>query len=365
MKIALDVMGGDFSPEETIKGAFFYSKEKDSIITLLGEKVVVDKVLKKYAFDKEKVKIIDCPDRISNEALPLEAIKGKKNSPVMKGMDLLKNGEAEVFLSAGNSGAVMAAAILKLGCLPGISRPAIAVIIPTLNGNKVILDMGANVDSKPLHLLHFALMGASYAKYVLDIEQPKVALLNIGEEMNKGNRLTREAYILLKNREDLNFIGNIEGRDIFMGRADVTVCDGFIGNIVLKTAEGLSNMFMTDFKLSLLRNLPDNNTSEVLKERFAEYASKRNYKTYGGAPLLGINGLCFICHGRSKAEAIKNALHSASLFAENKGLEHLKALDLNSKYTSQYESQQETEQKDSCYDAGIFDHGDSLETNDH
>jgi glycerol-3-phosphate acyltransferase PlsX len=358
-------MGGDFSPEETIKGALLYSKEKESIITLLGEKAVIEKTLEKYPFDKDKIKIINCPDKISNEALPLEAIKGKKNSPIMKGMDLLKKGEAQVFLSAGNSGAVMAAAILKLGCLPGISRPAIAVIIPTLNGNKVILDMGANVDCKPLHLLHFALMGASYAKYVLGVEQPKVVLLNIGEEMNKGNRLTREAYVLLKNREDLNFIGNIEGRDIFMGRADVMVCDGFIGNIVLKTAEGLSNMFMTDFKLSLLRNLPDNNTSELLKERFTEYASKRNYKTYGGAPLLGVNGLCFICHGRSKAEAIKNALHSASLFAENKGLEHLKALDLNSKYTPQYEPQQETKQKDSCYNAGIFDHGDSLETNDH
>jgi len=364
LNIALDVMGGDYSPEETLKGALLFLKEKNSMVTFLGEQELVEKYLENHTYDKNKIKVIDCPDRISNEALPLEAIKGKNKSPIMKGMTLLKSGKADVFLSAGNSGAVMAAALLKLGCLLGISRPAIAVIIPTLNGNKVILDMGANVDCKPIHLLHFALMGSSYAKYTLEIEQPKVALLNIGEEMNKGNRLTREAYALLKDRDDLNFIGNIEGRDIFMGTADVMVCDGFIGNIVLKTAEGLSNMFMTDFKLSILRNLPDNETTMLLKERFGDYASKRNYKTYGGAPLLGVNGLCFICHGRSKAEAIKNALHSASLFVENRGLEHLKAIDLNLKDAPQDETQQETNQKNSCYNAGIFNHRDSFEADD-
>lgn len=329
MDIALDVMGGDYSPEETIKGAFIFLEEKDSHLTLLGERSIIDKVVEKYSFAKDKIEVIDCNAQISNDALPLEALRGNKNSPIMVGMDLLENKKADAFVSAGNSGAVMAAALLKLGCIPGISRPAIAVIIPTLNGNKIILDMGANVDCKPVNLLHFALMGAAYAKYELEIAQPKVALLNIGEEATKGNRLTREAYPLLDGRDDLNFMGNIEGRDIFLGIADVIVCDGFIGNIVLKTAEGLSNMFMTDFKLSILRSLPEDSTTKLLKERFSDYASRRNYKTYGGAPLLGVNGLCFICHGRSKAEAIKNALHSASKFVENKGLEHLKALALH------------------------------------
>ena len=338
MNIALDVMGGDYSPEETLKGAFLFLRDKNASITLLGEAVLIEKDLGKYPFDKKKIEIIDCPDRISNDLLPIEAIRGKNNSPIMMGMDLLKDGKTEAFVSAGNSGAVMAAALLKLGCIPGIKRPAIAVIIPTLNGNKIILDMGANVDCKPIHLLHFALMGASYARYELNIDQPKVALLNIGEEMNKGNRLTREAYILLKDRQDLNFMGNIEGRDIFMGLADVIVCDGFVGNIVLKTAEGLSNMFITDFKVSILRSLPDDATTQMLKERFSDYARRRNYKTYGGAPLLGVNGLCFICHGRSKAEAIKNALYSASVFVENKGLDRLKAIDLDSKYTTQDET---------------------------
>lgn len=326
MDIALDVMGGDYSPEETIKGAFLFLEEKDSYLTFLGERSIIDKVVEKYSFAKDKIKVIDCNAQISNDALPLEALRGNKNSPIMVGMNLLKNKKADAFVSAGNSGAVMAAALLKLGCIPGISRPAIAVIIPTLNGNKIILDMGANVDCKPVNLLHFALMGAAYAKYELEITQPKVALLNIGEESTKGNKLTREAYGLLNGRDDLNFTGNIEGRDIFLGAADVIVCDGFVGNIVLKTAEGLSNMFMTDFKLSILRNLPADTTTAMLKERFNDYAGRRNYKTYGGAPLLGVNGLCFICHGRSKAEAIKNALHSASKFVENKGLEHLKAL---------------------------------------
>lgn len=324
-------MGGDYGLEETLKGAFLFLKENEDSVILLGEGIMIENSLGKFPIDRKRIEIIDCPDVVSNDVLPTEAIKGKENSPIMKGMDLLKNGLADAFVSAGNSGAVMAAALLKLGCIAGISRPAIAVSVPTLNGNKVILDIGANVDCKPVHLLHFALMGSSYARYDLNIEQPKVALINIGEEMNKGNRLTKEAYILLHERADLNFIGNIEGKDIFMGLADVMVCDGFVGNIIIKVAEGLTNMLMTDFKVNILKSLPKDTTTKILKERFSDYTKKRHYKTYGGAPLLGVNGLCFICHGRSKAEAIKNALHNASVFAVNRGLEHIRALDLNLK----------------------------------
>jgi len=327
LNIALDIMGGDYSPDETLKGASFFLQEYDCDITLLGDKRLIEDGLEKYPFKKEKVQVVDCPDRIDSDALPTEIIRRKGHSPIIVGMDLLKTGKTEAFISAGSSGAVMTAALLKLGCINNIRRPAIAAIIPTLKGMKVILDMGANVDCKPINLLHFALMGASYARYELDIDNPKVALLNIGVERSKGNRLSREAYTLLSKREDLNFIGNIEGGDVFLGIADVIVCDGFVGNIVLKTAEGLSSMFMTDFKISILRSLPDDTTTKMLKEKFANYAKKRNYKTYGGAPLLGVKGLCFICHGRSKAEAIKNALHNACIFIENKGLEHLKALN--------------------------------------
>jgi glycerol-3-phosphate acyltransferase PlsX len=330
LNIALDVMGGDYGPEEILKGAFLFFKEKNSHLTLLGKEQLINECLKEYPFNGEMIEVIDCPDIIDNDAIPTDALRERKNSSIMVGMDLLKNGKADAFVSAGNSGAVMAAALLKLGCIPGIKRPAIAGIIPTLKGGKVILDMGANVDCKPIHLLNFALMGASYARHELGIEQPKVALLNIGEEKSKGNRLSRETYILLSQREDLNFIGNIEGRDIFTGSADVIVCDGFVGNIVLKTIEGLSSMIMTDFKMNIFKNMPSNVITNMIKKKFSDYAKKGSYKTYGGAPLLGVNGLCFICHGRSKAEAIKNALHSASLLIERKGLKHLKALDFES-----------------------------------
>lgn len=331
MNIALDVMGGDFGPEETVKGAYLFIKDrKECKVTLLGKKDAIEEVLKRYAFDKKQVEIIHCSDSVENDDLPSDVIRGKENSPIMVGMDLLKARNTDAFISAGNSGAVMAAALFKLGCIHDIKRPAIAAIIPTLKGKKIILDMGANVDCKPIHLMHFALMGASYARSELKIENPRVALLNIGEEKSKGNQLSREAFALLSEREDIDFMGNIEGRDIFLGAADVIVCDGFVGNIVLKTAEGLSSMFMTDFKMSILRDLPDDDTTRMLKEKFARYAKMRNYKTYGGAPLLGVNGLCFICHGRSKAEAMKNALNSASIFIENHGLEHLKELDFKS-----------------------------------
>lgn len=327
LNIALDIMGGDYSPEETLKGASFFLQEHDCDITLLGEKRLIENGLEKYPFKTEKVQIVDCPDVINGDTLPTEVIRGKRNSPIMTGMDLLKNGETEAFISAGNSGAVMAAALYKLGCINNIKRPAIAAVIPTLKGKKVILDMGANVDCKPVHLLHFALMGSAYARAELQIENPEVALLNIGEEKTKGNRVSRETYELLSKRDDLNFVGNIEGRGIFLGLADVIVCDGFIGNIFLKTVEGLAKMFMTDFSVSILEKLPKDQTTNLLKEKLSEYAIKRDYKTYGGAPLLGVNGLCFICHGRSKAIAIKNALHNACIFIENNGLEHLKALN--------------------------------------
>ena len=331
MNIALDVMGGDYSPEAALKGAYSFLQENQdqTVVTLLGKKEIIESKLQELCFDQKKIQIVDCKDQIEDHLPPTEILKGKKESPIMVGMDLQKKGNIDAFVSAGNSGAIMATALLKLGCIHDIKRPAIGSVIPTLKGKKVILDIGANVDCKPIHLLQFALMGSAYARYELGINNPKVGLVNIGEEKSKGNRLVREAYQLMIEKEDLNFVGNIEGRDIFLGSVDVIVCDGFVGNIIIKTAEGLSSMFMTDFKLSMLRHLPDNQTSQMLKERFLAYNSKRNYKTYGAAPLLGVNGLCFICHGRSKGEAIKNALHNASTFVSNKGLEHLNEINFN------------------------------------
>jgi phosphate acyltransferase len=324
LNIALDIMGGDYSPEETLKGASLFLQEYDSNIILLGEKKVIEEGIKKYSIRADKVDVIDCSDKVENDDLPTEVIRKKANSPIMRGMDLLKTGESDAFISAGNSGAVMAAALFKLGCINNIKRPAIAAVLPTLKGKKIILDIGANVDCKPIHLLNFALMGTAYARAELQLKNPEVALLNIGEEKSKGNRISRATNELLAKREDINFIGNIEGRGFFMGLADVTVCDGFIGNIFLKTVEGLAKMFMADFSSEILDNLPDNETTKLLKEKLFEYAIKRDYKTYGGAPLLGVNGVCFICHGRSKAIAIKNALANANIFIKNNGMQYLK-----------------------------------------
>lgn len=326
MNIALDVMGGDYSPEETLLGASGFLNEHHCEITLLGEKKIIEDGLEKYPFQVDKVRIVDCPERVENDDLPVDVVRKKPNSPIMQGMDLLREGEVDAFISAGNSGAVMAAALFKLGCIHNIKRPAIAAVIPTLKGKKIILDMGANVDCKPNHLVHFALMGSAYARAELQIENPEIALLNIGEEKSKGNRITRETYELLSERKDIHFIGNIEGRGVFLGLADVTVCDGFIGNIFLKTVEGLSKMFMADFSTNILEKLPDDQTTRLLKEKLYEYALKRDYKTYGGAPLLGVNGLCYICHGRSKSTAIKNAMHNASIAIENKMIERLKSI---------------------------------------
>lgn len=328
MNIALDIMGGDYSPKETLKGASIFLQENNNCsITLLGEKKIIEQGISSYPFNLDKVKIVDCKERVENDDLPADVVRKKVNSPIMVGMDLMKDKKVDAFISAGNSGAVMAAALFKLGCINNIKRPAIAAVIPTLKGQKVILDMGANVDCKPIHLLHFALMGSAYARTKLQIERPEVALLNIGEEKSKGNRVSRETYELLSKRDDINFIGNIEGRGVFLGLADVVVCDGFIGNIFLKTIEGLAKMFMADFNTSIIESLPKDETTDLLKEKLYEYSIKRDYKTYGGAPLLGVNGVCFMCHGRSKSIAIKNALHGAYIFIKNKGLEHLKELN--------------------------------------
>jgi len=320
-------MGGDYSPEETLKGASIFLQEHDCEITLLGEKKIIEEGLSRYSFKLEKVKIVDCLDRVENEDLPTEVVRKKPHSSIMMGMDLLKEDKTDAFISAGNSGAVMAAALFKLGCINNLKRPAIAAIIPTLKGKKIILDIGANVDCKPSHLLNFALMGSAYAKAELQIDNPEVALLNIGEEKSKGNRISRETHELLSQRVDLNFIGNIEGRGVFLGLADVIVCDGFIGNIFLKTVEGLAKMFMTDFSSEILDKLPDDETTRLLKGKLYEYAIQRDYKTYGGALLLGVNGLCFICHGRSKSIAIKNALGNAMMFIKNKGIEYLQTIN--------------------------------------
>lgn len=325
MKIAIDAMGGDYAPEEIVKGAVLALEERSLEIILLGNVEKIKEELTKYKFKKDNLSIINCKESIDTGEFPLNAIRAKKDSSILKGMSLLKNKVAAAFISAGNSGAVMAAALLELRCISKIRRPAIASVLPTMAGKVIILDVGANVDCKPEHLLQFALIGSKYAKHVLNIKNPKIGLLNIGEEENKGNKFTQNAYSILNNA-NINFVGNVEGKDIFKGIVNVIVCDGFTGNILLKSSEGLAKMILTEINKRVISQLPQNQEMDKLKQYFMELVKRTDYTEYGGLPLLGINGLCFICHGRSKSKTIKNAIINAIDFVDAKILEHLKEI---------------------------------------
>ena len=325
MKIALDAMGGDYAPEEVIKGAILALQERDLEIILLGDIGKIKLELMKYTYKKDKLSVIDCKESIEAGEFPLGAVRSKRDSSIVVGTKLIKNNQADAFISAGNSGAVMAAALLELGCVPEIRRPTIAAILPSVKGKVLVLDVGANVDCKPEHLPQFALIGSKYAKYILGIENPKIGLLNIGEEENKGNKFAQNAYKNLKNA-NINFVGNTEGKDIFKGKVDVVVCDGFTGNILLKSSEGLAKFLLTTINSMIISQLPQNQEMDKLKQYFMNLVKMTDYTEHGGTPLLGVNGLCFICHGRSKAKTFKNAILNTGKFVDAKLVEHLKEI---------------------------------------
>jgi len=326
MKIAIDSMGGDYAPMEIVKGAVLALEEENIEIVLLGYEDKIKKELNKYEFKDSNLSIINCKESVGSGEFPLRALRTKKDSSILIGMDLIKNNKVDAFISAGNSGAIMAAALLKLGCISKIRRPAIATVLPTIIGKVVVLDVGANVDCKPEYLLQFAQIGNKYAKYILNTENPKIGLINIGEEETKGNNFTQKAYKILEKDDNINFIGNIEGKDIFKGKANVIVCDGFTGNIILKSSEGLAKMLLTKINKKIITQLPQNQEMNKLRKYFMELVKKTDYTEYGGLPLLGINGLCFICHGRSKSKTIKNAIINAAKFVNSNLLEHIKEI---------------------------------------
>jgi len=325
MKIALDAMGGDYAPEEVVKGAILALQERDLEIILLGDIGKLKDELIKYTYRKDKLSVIDCKEYIETGEFPLNAVRSKRDSSIVVGMKLIKNNQADAFISAGNSGAVMAAALLELGCVPEIRRPTIAAILPSMKGKVLLLDVGANVDCKPEHLPQFALIGSKYSKYILGIENPKIGLLNIGEEENKGNKFAQNAYKNLKNA-NVNFAGNIEGKDIFKGKVDVVVCDGFTGNILLKSSEGLAKFLLTTINSMIISQLPQNQEMDKLKQYFLNLVKMTDYTEHGGSPLLGVNGLCFICHGRSKAKTFKNAILNTGKFVDANLVEHFKEI---------------------------------------
>ncbi|MBU4311014.1 phosphate acyltransferase PlsX [bacterium] len=323
MRIALDAMGGDRAPGVIVEGAIQALKEyKDLEIILVGDEKRVKKELAKYSVKGISLSIVHASQVVEMDELPTTALRKKKDSSIMVAARLVKEKKAQAIVSAGNTGAAMVATKVVLGTLEGIERPAIAILMPHIHGVSILTDVGANVDCKPQHLLQFAIMGNTYAKEILEIEKPKVGLLSVGKERVKGNELTRTTYDLLE-KTSLNFIGNVEGRDIFNGSVDVIVCDGFIGNVVLKTAESLAETIQGMLKKEITKNFLRKLGALLSMGAYRAVKKRIDYSEYGGAPLLGINGVCIITHGGAPALAIKNTLRVAGEFIDHKVNAHI------------------------------------------
>jgi len=319
MRIALDAMGGDHAPAVTVEGAVEIVNETDDIsVILVGNEAEIENELKGKKYPPSAIIVKHASQTVGMDESPAAVFRQKKDSSIRVAVELVKSGDADAVVSAGNSGVVMATSLYVLGRIPGVERPAIAAIMPTLKGLFILIDAGANVDCKPSHLLQFAIMGEAYARSIFNIDSPKIALLGIGEEDAKGNELTKEAFKLLKD-SDINFSGNIEGKDIFSGEADVVVCDGFVGNIALKISEGLSEAITKMLKREISEKVTGRFGYLLIKGALKNFKKKTDYAEYGGAPLLGINKPCIISHGRSTTKAIKNALKLAGEFYK-KGL---------------------------------------------
>ncbi|MDH4027759.1 MAG: phosphate acyltransferase PlsX [Nitrospirota bacterium] len=328
MKIALDAMGGDYAPATTVEGAIkALAENRDLSIILVGDEPKILSELGKYDSAGVRISIRHATQTVDMDESPLTALRRKKDSSLRVAIDLVKSGDADAMVSAGNSGVVMATALFVLGKLPGVERPAIATVMPGLKHHFVLLDAGANVDCKPVHLYQFAIMGEAYARFILEVERPRTALLSIGEEDAKGNELTKEAFKLIKNSH-INFAGNIEGQDIFSGEADVVVCDGFVGNITLKVSEGLAETIAKMLKNELLEKAAGAAGQDFLKSAFQSFMKRTDYSEYGGAPLLGISRPCIISHGRSTSKAIKNAIKVAGVF-HDKGIAEIISKELS------------------------------------
>lgn len=315
MRIALDAMGGDNAPAVTVEGAIHAARQSSHHIILVGKEDVLTSELKKHQKIPSSISLQHASEAIDMDESPAQAVRQKKDSSMAVCARLVADGKADAFASAGNSGAVMANALLYLRRIPGVNRPAIMTVFPTLTGRCAILDVGANAECKPKNLVQFAVMGKIYFQDVFSIANPRVGLLSIGEEETKGNELVLAAHDLLK-RSHLNFIGNVEGRDITKGRADVIVCDGFVGNVVLKFGEGVAEMILKLVKDELKAHPFAWAALPFLWPVLKDIKKKMDYSEYGGALLLGVDGVCVISHGRSNAKAIKNSVFAAARFAE-------------------------------------------------
>ena len=314
IKISIDAMGGDFGPEPIIEGVVQALEEKKFLPILVGDKTEILSLLPQYYIDK--VEIVEASDVISMSDSATDALK-RKDSSIYKAVELVRNGEADAVMSAGHSGATMTVATLRMGRIPGINKPALATLMPSITATKtLVLDVGSVTDCKPLNLFQFGAMGEAYAEKILNIRAPKVGLLANGSEESKGNELTKATFPLLKELK--GFVGNVEGKDIFNGKVNVVVCDGFTGNILLKTSEGVVSTVFDLMKQHIRKSLPAKIGAFMMKKKvFANMKKQVDKDEYGGAPLLGLNGCAIISHGASTPKAIKNAVFQAISYVES------------------------------------------------
>ena len=310
MKIARDAMGGDAAPETPVAGAIRAARELPVEIILVGQRDAIEHQLASYPRRPENLSIVHASEAIGMDEPPVASIRKKRDSSINVGVELLKEHKVDAFVSAGNTGAVVSASTLLVGLLPGIERPGIAIVLPGVKGDTLLIDVGANIDPKPMHLLQYALMGEAYARCVLGKSRPTVGLLNVGEEETKGTEFMKETYGMLEG-SGVNFVGNVEGHDIFTGEFNVIVCDGFTGNVALKTAESLANAINQLLKRSLMMSPITRLGAWLARDAFKQLRKEVDYAEHGGAPLLGVDGVSIIAHGASSGKAIKNAIRVA------------------------------------------------------
>lgn len=313
--VALDAMGGDYAPVETVKGAVEAIQELNVDIKLVGREDEIKQELAKYSYDQARIAVVHAEQVIGTDEVPTIAIRRKKDSSLVVGLNLVKNGEADALVSAGSTGALLTGALVIVGRLDGVERPALGTCLPTKTGFSFLLDSGANVDCKPIYLEQFAKMGSVYAENIFGIKNPRVALVNIGAEKEKGNALTKEAYELLEGTDTINFVGNIEPRNVPYGDADVIVCDGFIGNTILKLSEGLSKSIFDILKDEITKGHYKIGAA-ILKTPFKKIKGRLDSDEVGGAPFVGLKSLVVKAHGSSNAKAIKNAVRQCVRFTE-------------------------------------------------
>ena len=322
MNIALDAMGGDFAPEQIVRGALLAADELEARVTLVGDRERIGDVLGASA-GRAGLVVHPTTEVVGMEESARAALRSKPDSSVAQAVNLVLNGDAQACVSAGSSGAFMALCHTRLRTIRGIDRPAIALVLPSPSGPRVVLDAGANVDCKPAYLQQFGIMGSVYAQFALGLDRPRVGLLSIGTEAQKGNELTQAAMPLLREAP-IHFVGNVEGDQVFAGEVDVIVCDGFVGNVLLKVAEGLASMILGSIRESINASLKAKLGALLMRDAFRKARTRFDWGTYGGALLLGVNGICVVSHGKSDANAIKNALLMAERSVKARVVEHVR-----------------------------------------